>query len=327
LDDREELGRVTVSAIGTFEFPRVPSGQFQIHIESRPSPAPSGARPWLQAGNGSDSIAGRTDAPLAAVPLEDVLWASVDAAVGDRDLELPGISLSRAYPITGRVVFNGGAPRPTAEELARTPVFLRSHDGSDLGEFPVGRVAADATFRTTGVPVGRYVISPQLRLGPWRLSHVLQDGRLTPDDLVTIGDRGPARVDLIFTDSRTELSGAVRDARGRPTSDAYVVLFPADSNRWKDFGPLPRGFRRVRVSAEATYFFTELPAGTYFVAAVGADLPENWLSAEVMSKLVAGAEKITLADGNVQIRDLTIRPARPTPPALRPMVRRRASRD
>ena len=312
LDDHDELGRVTVSDGGTFEFGRVPAGQFRIQVESRPAPAQPGGRPWLQAGNGTDSISGRSDGPLAGLPADDMLWATAPAAIVDRDLVVPNVSLARAYSITGRVVFSGGAPRPAAEEIARSAVFVRSRDGSNLGEFPVGRVRDDLTFSTAGVPPGQYVVSPSLRAGPWRLAAVVRGGQTLPNDLVSVADSGPASVELVFTDQRTELSGAVRDSQGRPTSDACVYVFPADSNRWKDFGPLPRSFRRVRAEADGAYRITELPSGAYHVVAAGADVPDNWLNPEFLRRLAAAGIMITIADGNVQNRDLIIRPVRPT---------------
>ena len=115
------------------------------------------------------------------------------------------------------------------------------------------------------------------------------------------------RASLVFTDRPTELSGFVRDERGQPSSDSFVYVFPAGSDAWVDFGPMPVGISQLLPDARGFYRTSNLPPGDYLVSASKAVPPDVWQTTTFLRTLVSSAARVKLGASEHRTVDLTAR--------------------
>jgi len=89
-----------------------------------------------------------------------------------------------------------------------------------------------------------------------------------------------------------------------------VVVFPADSTLWTDFGPGRR--LRLTVSDESgTFHISDLAAGKYLVAAIE-DIPTwEWREAALFQRLAPDATGVAIVEGIVTQQELRMLPGFP----------------
>jgi hypothetical protein len=172
---------------------------------------------------------------------------------------------------------------------------------------PTG-ISADGTFRTIGLPPGRYVIRLGATTAPWRLRSVRLGGRdvtelpieMEGDDVadvvVTLTDRPPA-----------SLTGTVRRPGGEADADAVVLLFPADRQLWTNLGPTSLRTKSARVGPGGAYSIPGLPDGDYFVLAGNEDLLAEWLQPKMLEALSGRATRVVIGEAERKTQDLTRR--------------------
>jgi hypothetical protein len=124
-------------------------------------------------------------------------------------------------------------------------------------------------------------------------------------------------VTLVFTDQPAgELSGTVTTGRGQPAASASVIVFPADRQLWTNVGRSPRHLRAVAVGSGARFRVTNLPAGSYLVAAT-LDSRPAWADPKFLDSLTRAAQKISIADGEKRTLDLRLPAGEPAPTEAR----------
>jgi hypothetical protein len=164
-------------------------------------------------------------------------------------------------------------------------------------------VRADWSFELTG-------LSDRVRLrwtagkeGPdWSLKSALKDG-------VDLADRAievlPGQVvddvEIVITQKITEVSGIVLDERGQPTTDATVVIFADDEERWT---PGTRYIRTGRPDTEGKYRIRLTPGPAYLVAVVRSAEDGRYSDPEVLAGLVPSATRLTIAEGESKVLNL-----------------------
>jgi hypothetical protein len=175
----------------------------------------------------------RTASAAGAPPLptEATLWAEMAVSVGGRDLEDLNVGLRPGLKMSGQVQFNGGAERPTADQLPGLALVLEPADfrpGVSQGR---GRVESSGNFSTVGVPPGRYFVRVLGGFRNWTFHSAMVNGRdasVTPVDI----DGGDINgVVINFTDRPSELSGQVQTESGSPEA-VSVLVFPAEQAAW-----------------------------------------------------------------------------------------------
>lgn len=138
--------------MGTFSFPPVPAGSYEIRFVRYAEPAsttvPQGAIRY----NDERFLPSR----LAPVPAGPTWWTAERVDLVDKDVTL-AVQLQPGVRVTGRAVFEG-ADKPDAVSLSTRGIHLRSVDYRFFRPFQVGSVREDGPSATMSVPAGRYVL-------------------------------------------------------------------------------------------------------------------------------------------------------------------------
>jgi hypothetical protein len=194
--------------------------------------------------------------------------------VGARDESDVVVTLRPAATVSGRIVIDradpDGAPQPRRfffhlETATGSPSQGSSYNVTDPN------LATDQ-FVIRGMVPGLYVF--RTSAPGWFVKSAIIDGRdyaHTPLDLSAGDDISGAVV--TFTNAAGQITGTVRDRNGSTTSRGLVVVFPAEPDRWTNYGLSPARIRSQQVSAEGG-FRIRLPAGDYFAVAVEAGRTE-----------------------------------------------------
>jgi hypothetical protein len=122
--------------------------------------------------------------------------------------------------------------------------------------------------------------------------------------MLDVGDQNIADILVVCGDTRTRVSGTVRDDRGQPDPGARIAVFSMNRRFWS--GPDYRMRRNVSTVARAdgTYDIKDLPPGEYFVAAMPDMDTAEWELAPVRDKLVPSAVRVTLTSGESRVVDV-----------------------
>jgi hypothetical protein len=130
-----------------------------------------------------------------------------------------------------------------------------------------------------GAPAGRFVFrdvhGPRvLRCGytlaagsPWWPGQVLLDGVDITDVPTDLSEARNRRLEVVFTQHPARFVGIVRDSRGRPVPEAWVVVFSGERSRWQRWSAAAHA---IRADLEGAFNFTSLP-GRYLVRALSRD--------------------------------------------------------
>jgi hypothetical protein len=308
ITDMETAGALS-SPDGAFAFFGVPSGEYTIKTFRVPQPPrPPATVTQMQVGSSmivSTSSAGGAPPP---VPDDPTVFADVAVGVGTQDVNGIVVPLQRGGRITGRVEFDGARERPDPQALARISLMLERADGMAIGgafqSIPSGRVDETGAFKTYGVPSGAYIVRVPVAPSGWSLKAVMSEGRDVSDSPLTMRTADVANVTIVFTDRPTKLTGIARTSDGNPDPEALVVVFPAETTAWSNFGPSPRRLRGARVSRTGSYTLEGLPAGDYFVASMHEDSFGQWQAPEVLEELARTAVQVKLSDGESKAQDV-----------------------
>jgi hypothetical protein len=163
-------------------------------------------------------------------------------------------------------------------------------------------VQSDGRFTLRGVTPGRYTL--RIVSGApagYELHTVVLGGRDVLDFPIEIrGDEQTAPVVVTLSARATELSGVVRGASGEPTSDATVLVYPADERLWAAGA---RRIQAVRPSNDGRYAFRNLPPGDYRLVTVEDVESGAWFDPGLLRSL-RGFVAVTVTQGGRHTQDL-----------------------
>jgi hypothetical protein len=156
-----------------------------------------------------------------------------------------------------------------------------------------GDVQDDGTFYVGGV-LGRARIRAMLPEG-WMLKAVLRDGRDITDESVDLRSRERiSGIQLIVSDRVTAISGQVTDDKNATASDATVVVFHRDREKWADES---RYTRAVRPDEQGQFEIRGLPPGDYLAVAIGYIEEGGWNDPAYLESVRRYAQPLSVAEG------------------------------
>jgi protocatechuate 3,4-dioxygenase beta subunit len=228
----------------------------------------------------------------------------VDAA----DVDGVVVATSKAAKVAGRIVFEGGVPdhRTLKLMIMSTPDEQPGGGGMMFVPQSPATVRDDMSFELDDL------FGPQLLMvvgAPhgWIVKSVKYRG----DDVT---DRGiefrsssdPRLLEVTLTNQTAIVTGRVLGDDGRESSDAFVVLLPADVSRWRPFPGLPV----ITPKADGTFAIGPVRAGEYIVAAVtGLSMPKLFDPsgrADIAERIAKAGERLILIENEKHAIDLRI---------------------
>ena len=236
-----------------------------------------------------------------STPPNDLVWIDLPISVAGSDLDGIAAMLRPALAISGRVEFEGAAARP---ERAQIPVRLELADGTPGTFPPAAQVnAASPSFTLKGYAAGRYLVQISGSPPGWMFKSAMLNG---VDVSETPFEFSSNLADLVvtFTDRWTGLGGTVQSAA---PDRAIVAVFPADAQRWVDYGSSPRRLKSARPTAQGKFGISSLPPGDYYAVAVPEDQAGDWRDPATLDALARIATRVSIADGEYKTIDLALR--------------------
>lgn len=268
---------------GRFVFPRVPPGHYTVHARAFRAEV-------------------RTGVPAP----EATYWAKSEIIVSGEDVDGVTLPLEPAPTLSGELVFDSRDFSAPVLEGFRLPLQIGARGTMTSNPFP-SVVADGATVSLAGVIPGPYRFNSlphgiRSRVGRWWLKSIQIDGREALDEALEI-PAGAKHLRVTFSDRASELSGRVTDAAGVPVTDGFAVVFSEDPKSWFLHS---RRVAAVRLNDEGRYSVRNLPAGRYLIAATSELELNEWFDAEALTALRSQATAVTITEGDVLTRDVTV---------------------
>jgi uncharacterized protein (DUF2141 family) len=277
---------------GTFSFSNVAPGTYTVFAQTM----------------AQDRVIRRADgsvfAPAVALTDSQKMWGRAHVVVTGAPLVRMSLSLEPSRSISGVVIFD----MPQRPDLTRTTVTVRTQSPSRQGDWrPAGSVwatvAADGRFTITGVPAGRYTLQLD---GPWTLKSAMVANQDTLDfPLVFSGEQDVTDAVLTVTDRRSELTGMLTDAAGKPALDYQVIVAATDSKFWC-LG-MERRVRMTSPDIDGYFAFNALPPGSYQIAVVIDPDPDAVNDPEFLRTVMRTSIQVTIGEGAKVTQNLRVR--------------------
>jgi hypothetical protein len=236
-------------------------------------------------------------------------FAVVPLTVGSDDLDNVIVTTNIGATVRGVIQTDDGQPppfRPDEVSVGAGPV----EPTMMIVSAGPPKINNDYTFELTGLFDRRLVRGAIGNQSGWYLKAVYFDG----DDVTDSGiEFTPGRsyegLQLIFTQKATELSGLVTDSRGRPVTDATVIIFPASRERWTSSS---RYIRTARPDTQGRYSFKGLPPhDDYMVIAVQNLESGQGSDPEFLTRAREEAKSLGLTEGEKKAFDVKLSPLVP----------------
>jgi hypothetical protein len=232
-----------------------------------------------------------------------VLWASELVTVGEEGLTGLVVTLRPSLKVTGRMEFEGTAPKPQPQVTARLAFVFEpmSLDRGPTSGVSLARLNPDFSLNVgAGLVPGRHMISPIGPPGYQSLKSITLGGVDVTDMALEVGERDINDLVITFVDTplaSLAVTVTVAMPRARSFDDTVALVFPADRRYWTDPAPARRRFRTVPVNAKGVATMADLPAGEYFVTTGTTQEGNTWQEQTRLDTLSRRAQRVTLTDG------------------------------
>lgn len=307
-----EAATTEIESNGAFTFLNVPAGEYTLmaqgtvmdfYATDQDGRLPDA--PGFPAGG--ISVGSKPSAPslnyLVRAGQAETAWGRMAISVGGSNIDGLVFPMHAAGKIRGRVTFADGVKVPTSPFL----LFAQPANGDpSLGNPSTRTAQGDSTFsfELSGLLPGTYLLDP-LSFGGMAPISVMWDGHEMKDTgFDATQGRDFDNVVLTLTNNFAEVTGVVSDANG-PTGGA-VLVFPAERERWSNFGWTPLRLQSTPAAANGTYRARRLPEGDYLMVAVDATKSNEWVNPKFLAAAAPFAKKVSVKWGDKVVVDLPI---------------------
>jgi hypothetical protein len=288
-----------VDGDGRFRIDHLPAGLYRVRVLDFPPKAPG------RAYQGAMRFTLPSGGALPPAPDEPTLGAETTATVSDRD-EVVTLSLVPLGHLEGTVLLRDDASSVT-RNWSRTTVIALPTEPGVLGNSlaPVGPIGDRGTFRTSGLPAGRYMLvlveDPTLPSTGLYIDKVAGAGVVAPTT-VQLDATSLTNLQVIASTATGAVSGVVRGVDGRPRSGAVVRIVSTDRQRWAQRGDMTSRLRAALTDADGAFDIRGLPPGDYFVASFADGSLQEWGDRAQLERVAARALTITdVAGGRANV--------------------------
>jgi hypothetical protein len=226
----------------------------------------------------------------------------VPVTVAGEDLTNVLIMTAKGAMAIGRLIFEGGA-KPPAGASVRITAAASDADGPMVGSSSAA-AQADGSFELKGLSGRRIIRAMNLPTG-W----IVKSVRLNGDDVTDEGvefksGQEVSGLEVVATNKPTEITGTVSSSEGAAVKDYTVVVFSEDSQRWNL--PMTRWVAGTRPDQEGRFRVRNMPAGSYYAAAVDYVEQGAWGDPELLERLKVRARRLTLSEGGTETLELKL---------------------
>lgn len=258
----------------------------------------------LIAATGFGGFGGFAGGPRRGGAAEDDLeFASMPIAIGNEDLAGVSVATAKGATLTGVVVrADGAAATLNTSAIQVVPQSTQLQPGP-FGARPTP-VASDGTFELRNLTGQRYIRVNGLPQDWMLQSIVLNSADVTDSPLEFRGGERISGLQIVVTDKVSELNGKVATAKGEPTKDYTVVVFPEDPPKWT----FPsRYLRSGRPDQQGQFKIRGLPPDEHYLA-VAVDYLEDGESADpqFLEQIRDRGVRFALAAGDMRALDLKL---------------------
>ena len=228
--------------------------------------------------------------------------ASLPVTVAGEDLTNVLIMTAQGGTAIGRLIFEGAA-KPPAGAGVRINAAGADADGPMIGGSSTA-AKADGSFELKGLSGRRIIRAMNLPAG-WIVKAVRVNGDDVTDEGVEFkSGQEVSGLEVVATNKPTEITGTVTSSNGTAVKDYTVVVFSEDSQRWNL--PMTRWVAGTRPDQEGRFRVRNIPAGSYYAAAVEYVEQGAWGDPELLERLKARARRITVSEGGTETLDLKL---------------------
>ena len=223
------------------------------------------------------------------------------SATARGDVVLP---LASASDVIGNVELEG-APRGSVPNLM---VRLVSSEGLALGPEPWSKVAADGSFRLSGVTPGHWMISiDSLPEGLWLKSESFAGNEVLAGEL-NFPENARGQLRIVLGSNGAQIAGTVT-ASNQP-SRATVVLVPAAP----ELINAHQMYKVTNTTDRGLFTFKGVAPGSYKLFAFQEIAPFDWFDPDQLKMVEEMGSPVTVSEGENALRDIVAVP----PEALLP---------
>ena len=223
-----------------------------------------------------------------------------EITVGTQDLDGLVLVTAPSARITGVVVSDRASTstlQPQDVSISTRPAEVESLPTPNSNV----RVSADWTFELTNIfePRSLRVSTPP----GWTLKSVTVNGKDVTDAPIDISPgQTVTNVQVLLTDRVTEINGRLADTRNAAITDATVIIFPADENKWMFQSRFIRG---TRPDQDGRFTIRGLPAHDDYLAVAVQGLEDGQAGdPEFLATVRDRATAFTLREGETRTLDL-----------------------
>ena len=290
-----EIATASTDAAGRFTLLGVATGRYTLRAYRIPRSVA------FSDGSSAGMVRGGVT-PSATNPTQ---WAELPVAVGDTPVVDVAVTLRPGATVSGHLVFDGAAVKPTPQQMQQISITVSPADGRFLTT-PAPAVRADTSgrFVTTGHPPGQYAITASPPTRDWVVKSIAAGGTNFLEQPLVVDAADLGNVVVTYTDRVAELSGTVQGIPANTDEIFTVLLFPSDPN-WIATGMVVR--RPISVPVDRTGTFqTRVPlAGEYLAVAISQDFAAEQTTA-LFTSLARMATRVPITEGEKKAISLPV---------------------